>query len=71
MLTLLAQYACNSAQMSDKGIKLFCAYGTLYTIAEFGQTYSKNNISCKNDGENFKFNPSTCAYSSTGFGYDN
>ena len=55
-----SQYACNSAQLSDRSLSLFCNYGTLYGLSDFGQTLASNNVSCKNDGNNFLFTPSEC-----------
>lgn len=41
---------------------LFCGYGTLDSIVEFGQSLSTSDSSCKNDGASLTFLPKNCSY---------
>ncbi len=56
-------YACNSATTfgNDK-FNLYCGYGTLSEIVEFGQSLKSSESSCKSDGSGLKFTPKTCSY---------
>jgi hypothetical protein len=58
-----ASTACNSAQMvtttNPESINLFCSYGNLDTILEFGQTLVSSHSTCKTD---LYFTPDTCSY---------
>ena len=64
-VTIIASYACNSAQMvsnQSSSITLFCSFGTLNEITDFGQTLAAHNVTCKGDDQGFKFTPKTCSY---------
>jgi hypothetical protein len=58
-----ATSACNSAQMvtttNPESINLFCTYGYMSSILEFGQTLVDMNPSCKSD---MYFTPDHCSY---------
>ncbi len=64
---ILASYACNGEKLmsniTNSSISLFCAYGTLNEIVEFGQTKASQNVSCANEGANFRFTMPECSYS--------
>eukprot|EP00347_Sterkiella_histriomuscorum_P015842 403355479 len=62
-----SQTACNSAQISEGRINLFCSIGTLYSIQSFGQAKLARQQSCANQEEDstFVYEPSTCDYTKT------
>eukprot|EP00347_Sterkiella_histriomuscorum_P019608 403340984 len=63
-----SDFACNSAQMAQGKISLYCAYGTLDTVSMFGQSLSNSTSSCKNDGETISYTPTHCDYENSKFG---
>lgn len=65
----LAEYACNSGQLSEGYINLYCPYGTLDNITEFGQTSTNSTISCSST--TFQFTPDYCSYQNSSYGYQN
>ena len=48
---------------------MFCSYGTLDSITEFGQTLISSNSTCADDGSNIKYAPSSCDINTKGLGY--
>ncbi|TNV86581.1 hypothetical protein FGO68_gene17344 [Halteria grandinella] len=58
-----ASSACNSAQMvtttNPESINLFCTFGTLDKVLDFGQTLVASNPVCKSD---LYFTPERCSY---------
>lgn len=66
-----SDYACNSAQMSQSKISLYCAYGTLDSVSMFGQTFSNSSSSCSDEGSSITFSPKYCSYESSNFGATN
>lgn len=54
--------------MKDLNINLFCPYGTLDTITEFGQALTTDTVSCKSETNAFRFTPSTCDYNLASMG---
>ncbi|CDW83214.1 UNKNOWN [Stylonychia lemnae] len=69
-----SQIACNSAQVSDGGINLYCPIGSLNSIKTFGQALISRQQTCSRSvGEaELIYEPSTCDYTSiNNFGYQN
>ncbi len=48
---------------STNQINLFCSFGTLNEITDFGQALTNYNVSCRNEGQNFRFTSDECSYS--------
>ena len=58
-----SSYACNSASaLGSETFNLYCAYGTLNTIVEFGQSLKSSDSQCATDGNGLVFTPKTCSY---------
>ena len=64
-----SSYACNSDQMlttpgsRNGNIKLFCQYGTLNEVTEVMQTFVETQVTCQNEGVNFRSTVPECSYS--------
>jgi hypothetical protein len=51
------------SNITNSSITLLCSYGTLNEIVDFGQTKASQNVSCQNEGANFRFTMPECSYS--------